>query len=109
MKGIDIVYVSRILTGKNQRDEPIYEESYETVSDVLVAPVIQDPIPEEGDIRKKKKQKLLAIPKGDAHNWEDCKVIIDGEVYESVGYPEEGIEALVPTRWHKKVTVQRYD
>lgn len=48
----------------------------------------------------------LAIPKGDTHIWTDRTVTFFGQKYRTVGYPERGIEALMPLQWHQKVKVQ---
>lgn len=48
----------------------------------------------------------LAIPKGDTHIWTDRVVEFFGQKYRTVGYPERGIEALMPLQWHQKVKVQ---
>lgn len=48
----------------------------------------------------------LAIPKGDTHIWTDRVVEFFGQKYRTVGYPERGIENLMPLQWHQKVKVQ---
>lgn len=50
---------------------------------------------------------LLAIPKGDTHDWIDSKVEFFGETFRTLGYPLQGIEANMPLSWHKKVRVER--
>lgn len=109
LHGVPIQYVHRKKVSEDEWHQPIFGEEYETIDNVLVAPVSQMGIPEQEDLQKKKKQKMLGIPKGDNHDWKDCVVLIDGERYESVGFPEEGIEDLVPGPWHKKVKVQLYE
>lgn len=50
----------------------------------------------------------LAIPKGDTHEWTDCEVEFFGRRWRSVGFPQKGIEDLVPLDWNQKVTVETY-
>lgn len=50
---------------------------------------------------------VLAIPKGDEHKWIDKKVSFFGDIFRTVGFPLQGIEANMPLQWHKKVRVQR--
>lgn len=53
---------------------------------------------------------VLAIPKGDTHDWEDTLVRLpDGGTYKTIGYPIQGIEDLIPLDWNKKVKVERYE
>lgn len=49
----------------------------------------------------------LGIPKGDAHSWTDARLSFFGREFRSVGYPEEGIEANIPTSWHKRVRAEQ--
>lgn len=49
----------------------------------------------------------LGIPKGDAHSWTDARLSFFGREFRSVGYPEEGIEANIPTPWHKRVRAEQ--
>lgn len=49
----------------------------------------------------------LGIPKGDEHTWTDRIVEFFGLRFRTVGIPEQGIEANVPTEWHKKVKVEQ--
>ena len=50
---------------------------------------------------------MLAIPKGDSHEWVDRKIEFFGETFRTIGYPLQGIEANMPLCWHKKVRVER--
>ncbi len=48
----------------------------------------------------------LGIPKGDTHSWVDKKVHFFGMDFRTVGYPEQGIDALIPLDWSKNVKVE---
>ena len=48
---------------------------------------------------------VLAIPKGDIHNWLDAKVEFFGRIFRTVGFPKEGIEDNIPLVWNKQVSV----
>jgi hypothetical protein len=43
------------------------------------------------------------------HEWEDRKVTFFGKDWKVFGIPQEGIESMVPLKWNKKVTVERYE
>ena len=50
----------------------------------------------------------LALPKGDAHDWYDVTVEFFGQRFRTYGDMTEGIEAMIPLRWNRKVKVERY-
>ncbi len=103
------MYVHKRNIGGNAFGEPMYNETYEEIENVLVAPVnVSDIQVEITDPTKRREMLTLAIPKGDAHDWEDARIIYKGKRYRTVGIPDEGIEELIPLRWHKKVTIERY-
>lgn len=47
----------------------------------------------------------LGIPKGDARDWTGI-VGVFGRTFRTVGIPEEGIAANIPTPWHKRVRIE---
>ena len=51
----------------------------------------------------------LGIPKGDTNTWEDSVVEFFGKKYRTFGNVVQGIEENVPTPWHKKIRVERYE
>ena len=50
----------------------------------------------------------MAIPKGDAHDWEDTVVEFFGEKWRTFGFQVEGIEDMIPLYWNKTIKVERY-
>jgi hypothetical protein len=50
----------------------------------------------------------LAIPKGDSNVWIDRTVEFFGKKFRTIGEPTQGIDALIPLAWNKKVKVERY-
>ena len=49
----------------------------------------------------------LAIPKGDAHDWNDVQVAFFGQHFRTCGGVVQGIERMIPLCWNKKVQVVR--
>ncbi len=112
MTGKTIILINSVIVGYDRLNRPVYEDRETEVEDVLYAPGVSDDIVSSTDLTGKKMVYTLAIPKGDAHEWKNCKVKLPsfpGLVFKSFGFPAEGIEELVPTRWHKKVTVELYE
>ena len=50
---------------------------------------------------------MLGIPKGDTHDWENTTVTFWGRTWHTIGPVIMGIEANVPTMWHKKIRAAR--
>jgi hypothetical protein len=111
IKGITIIIPKKIEVGTDEFKRPIYEydiENGEKIQNVLVAPTLSDDLTSTVDLTGKKAVYTMAIPKGDAHDWEECVVYFFGCLWKSFGYPIEGIEENIPLDWNKKVTVERY-
>lgn len=110
LKGITVVLISRVETGKDAFNRPITEEVQETVENVLVSPLSQTDtdIISELSLNGKGARYQLAIPKGDAHRWEDAEVEFFGERWKVSGFVTEGIEEMIPLDWNRKVVVERY-
>ena len=51
----------------------------------------------------------LGIPKGDQNEWKDREVRFFGRKWRTLGIPLEGIEAMMPLEWNKKVMVEAYE
>lgn len=106
--GIPILLLVKTQIGTDDFGAPIYEENWTTVDNVLVSPVSADDVVTDLSLYGKKAVYELGIPKGDRHEWEDTEVIIFGKSYKTFGPEIQGIEALIPLNWNKKIKVERY-
>lgn len=106
--GIEITLIDKVEVGKDDFNNPIYEDKEIKVQDVIVAQPVSDDVVNDLSLYGKRTEYILGIPKGDTHEWEDREVIIFGKRYKTFGHTIEGIEDLVPLRWHKKIRVERY-
>lgn len=109
MKGITVTLYQKTQTDNDEFNRPIYTEEAIDIDDVLVAPVSATEVLDTLNITGKKAVYNLGIPKGDTHDWLDTKVEFFGETWHTINIPQEGIESNIPTRWHKKVQVERYE
>jgi hypothetical protein len=109
IKGITVKLYERTQDGKDEANRPKYKETATTVDNVLVAPTSATEILDATNIHGKKAVYTLAIPKGDTHEWRDCKVEFFGQSFRVFGEPLEGMEHQIPLDWNKKVTVERYE
>lgn len=85
---------------------PITEEVEEVVDDVLIGEPTQAELESTGDVKHERATYMLAIPKGDTHDWQDATVVFWGRRWRQIGRITQGIEANVPLDWNKKVMVE---
>ena len=106
MRGIDVVLHVKSQTGVDSYNEPVYTDSTVVVSNVLVGQPETEDVVSSASLYGKRLVYVLGIPKGDEHIWTDTEVEFFGKKFKTFGDVIEGIEALVPTFWHKKVRVE---
>lgn len=112
MRGVTVKLVVKTQTGKDALNMPVYEENIEEVENVLVGSPTTDDINNGLSLYGKTITYTLAIPKGDTRIWEDTEVILPepfGGRYHTIGYPEAGIESLIPLSWNRKVHLERIE
>lgn len=108
MVGIDVVLHVKTRAGTDAFNAPIYAEMTETVSNVLIGEPSADDLNDSIALYGKQIAYMLALPKGDTHVWEDTTVEFFGQKFRTFGAVIQGVEANVPTPWHKKVRVERF-
>lgn len=109
IKGITVTLIDRKVTDTDPFGTPVYGDVEVTVDNVLVSPTSSEDIVNQLELTGKKAVYTLAIPKSDTNTWENKEVRFFGERWRVFGIPLQGIEALVPLDWNKKVTVERYE
>lgn len=109
INGITVTLYERKEVAPDKFGKMQYMEVPTPVEDVLVGQPTSDDIPSELDLEGKKAIYMLAIPKGDVHNWDDAIVEFFGRKWKVCTIPIEGIEANIPLRWNKKVMVEAYE
>ena len=110
MRGITVTLYERTQTGTDPLNHPIYTDVPVAVDNVLVAPSSSIEVTDQNNLDGRRSDYILAIPKGDTHEWTAGKKVgfFDKE-WRIVEIPEEGIEWLIPLSWNKKVKVERYE
>lgn len=76
-------------------------DSAETVSNVLIGEPSETEL-----IGFRIPVYTMAIPKTDAHDWLDRKVIFFGNTFRTVGHPQQGMDENIPLCWNKKVRAE---
>lgn len=108
MKGTTVQLVVKTQTGADPIGVPEYTEELVNVDDCLVGQPTTDDVNNTISLYGKKIEYVIGIPKGDTHNWVDAEVIIWGERFRTIGYPQTGIQENIPLRWGQNVRVERY-
>lgn len=110
MRGITVTLYDRTQAGTDALNRPIYTETAVAVDNVLVAPSSAVEVLEPTNLNGRRGEYVMAIPKGDTHEWiSGKKVSFFGRDWRIIEMPEEGIEWLIPLDWNKKVRVERYE
>lgn len=109
IKGIPVTLLGRRKTGEDPFGQDLYEEYEIQVENVLVAPSRSEDVTHQLSVTGKMVVYDLGIPKGDTNDWENRVVVFFGKRWRTVGVPLEGIEAMVPLDWNRKVRVERYE
>ena len=107
MRGVTVTLYEKTQTGVDGLNNPVYSVQPVQVENVLVGEPTTDDITSSISLYGKQIRYMLGLPKGDAHVWTDTEVEIFGEHFRTFGDTIQGIEANVPTPWHKKVRVER--
>ena len=108
IKGITVKLHVKTYDGDDNFGNPIYTEELVDVADVLVTPTSAADSANAFAMYGKKTVYTLAIPKGDAHVWEDTEVEVFGHTFRTVGEATQGIEENIPLKWNKQIKVEFY-
>ena len=108
MKGMTIQIVKQTLIGYDEFKAPIYSEELVDVDDCLVGQPTAEEAANVLALYGKRIAYTVGIPKGDTNDWTDAIVVIWGERYRTIGYPETGIQDNIPLRWGQNIKVERY-
>ena len=109
IEGMTVTLWNKTQIGSNAFGEPIYSWTSKQVEDVLVSSPSAQEVTDTLSLTGRKIEYILGIPKGNEDNWENQIVEFFGHKFMTFGIPEQGIEANIPLRWHKKVKCERYE
>lgn len=108
MKTITVQLVVKTQDGTDPFGAPIEKETLVDVPGCLVGQPSSEEIEQTLEMYGKQIAYMIGVPKGDANTWTDTDVIIWGERYRTIGYPQTGIQENIPLKWGKNVKVERY-
>ncbi len=108
MRGITVQLLEKTENGTDEFNKAKFTETWVTVDNVLVGEPSTEDITETYNLTGKHLTCVLGIPKGDTHKWHDTEVRFWGQTFRTIGFPTQGIEALIPLSWNKKVRLERY-
>lgn len=102
-----VVLTVKTPSGCDSMNNPVYVTTTETVANVLIGQPTAEEAQSSIDLYGKRCEVMLGIPKGDTHEWENTTVTFWGRTWHTIGPVIMGIEANVPTMWHKKIRCAR--
>ena len=113
IKGITVYIHEPTVVDEDPFGAPVVRESIIPVKNVLVGEPSTDDITTSTNLYGKRISYMLGIPKGDTNEWKDRTVSWSdayGQTHtvKTFGEPITGIEANIPTKWHKKVRCEEY-
>ena len=109
IKGVTVTLITRAQTGTDSIGNAVYSEKQEQVENVLIGSPSTQEILDTNQLYGRKLSYVLAIPKGDVHDWVNQKVVFFGQTFRTIGEPAQGIDEMIPLQWNKKVMVERVD
>ena len=109
IKGITITLMQKTQTGTDPIGNPVNSETAEQVDNVLIGSPTTQEILDTNQLYGRTLSYVLGIPRGDNHNWVNQKVVFFGKTFHTIGEPIQGIVAVIPLKWDKKVMVELVD
>lgn len=103
IKTMTVQLVKKTQTGMDPFGAPIEIEEFVDVDGCLVGQPSTDDIQQTLELYGKRIAYVVGVPKGDTNTWTDTEVIIWGERFRTIGYPETGIQDNIPLLWGKNV------
>ncbi len=111
IKGIPIILNEKVVTGVDGFNREIVEENPVTIENVVIGQPTSDDVLNEVNLSGKTISYVLAIPAGDAHDWENTTVEFYGRKWKTVGAPMQFMDGFMGKDfpWNKKVKVTTYE
>ena len=108
IRGADVLLYVRTKVGEDEFHAPVWRETPVMVHNVLIGEPDADAVVSDLQLCGRRLAYVLAIPKGDTHDWNNVRVRFFGQDFRTYGAVTQGIEHLIPLCWNKKVKVERY-
>ena len=102
MKTMTVQLVIKTEEGTDPFGAPIETEQLVDVPGCLVGQPSTDDISQTLEMYGKQIAYVVGVPKGDTHKWVDTDVIIWGQRYRTIGFPQTGIQENIPLGWGQK-------
>ena len=107
MKTMTVQLVKKTQTGTDPFGAPIETEELIDIPGCLVGQPTTDQVSATMEMYGKHIAYVVGVPKGDTNSWVDVEVVIWGDRYRTIGYPETGIQENIPLKWGKNVKGER--
>lgn len=108
MKTITVQLIKKTAITTDPFGAPVEAEELISVGGCLVGQPSSEQATDTMSMYGKRIAYVIGVPKEDKNDWVDTDVIIFGERFHTIGYPETGIQGNIPLHWGKNVKVERY-
>lgn len=116
IKGQSVTLYEKTVTGKDDFNHDIYTETSSVIDNVVIGQPSSDDVIAEMSLSGKRIAYQLAIPKQDAHTWENNVVEFYGRKWRVVGIPTQykddnaSFDVMGSNwPWNKQVKVECYE
>ena len=109
LRGADVLLTRRTMTGRDDMGEPVFEETAETVHNVLWHESTTDEIDESNRMFGVTCDLSLDFPKTFTGSLEGCSVNVGGTEYRILGDPKGYMPENCPTPWNRSAKAVRAD
>lgn len=108
LHGITVQLEQRTETGRDDFNRPVYTTEFVSVDNVLPGRPDAQEVIDTLNLTGKRVEYILGIPKGDDHDWLDKKIRFFGQEFKAIGFPETGVQDLIPLDWGQNLRVEHY-
>ena len=108
LHGITVELEQKTEAGRDDFNRPVFISEFVNVDNVLVGSPSAQEVTDTLNLTGKRIEFVLGIPKGDAHDWLDKRIRFFGREFKAIGFPETGIQDLIPLEWGSNLKVERY-
>ena len=107
LKGITVTLHTEVADGRDELNRTVYTQTEVDVDNVLVGNPSEQEITDVLNLTGRRCIYVLGIPKGDTNDWTDKEVTFFGETFRTIGSPVQGIDAMIPLEWNRKVRCEK--
>ncbi len=100
---------TKVQTGTDELNRPIYEETWEEISGCVVGSPTSEDIESEMNLSGKRIAYEVFLPNDDSHTWSGASVMIKDKEYRVIGDVRESFVSFSHIPCNKLISVESYE